>query len=128
VIVDSSGNKCRGKIIRDADKTITVDMQVSSDGHSAQVEFQEMWGMDGAGIYSQLEERMMAEEPKYYTLCASEIEVEVVYKVMHHVVICTKDDCECVVRERGPYVYRYKLAPISGKLLVNGTGVWSLAE
>ncbi|RDV81180.1 Athe_2463 domain-containing protein [Ammonifex thiophilus] len=128
LIVDSCGNKYRGSVILDPDKTVTVEMKPTADGHRAQVEFQEEWGMDGAQIHSQLEDRDMVLEPRYYTLCAWDIEVEVVYEVIHHHLVCTKSGCYCRTSVRGPYVYRYKLAPVTGKLLVNGTGVTSLAE
>ncbi|MGB9825539.1 MAG: hypothetical protein ACPLRU_02590 [Desulfofundulus sp.] len=95
----------------------TVTVRMKPDGHEAKVEFQEDWGMDGARIWSILERKMMAEKPKEYTLTAR-YTVEYGYCWTE----CDKDGCwtECATATAS--------GTVSGNLLVNGTGVNSLAE
>lgn len=107
--------------------TRTVSMDVH--GHSATVEFQEDWGMDGAKIYSMLEHRMMAEEPKYYTITADyTIKYKYKYTVSYKV---RKTDEDGNVYYETKHETKYRTRTVSGKasgrLLVNGTGVDSRA-
>ena len=95
----------------------TVTVPMNPNGHEATVEFQEDWAMDGAGIYCLLEDRMMAEYPKEYTLTARyTVEYEYCWTE------CDEDSCwtECATASTS--------GTVSGNLLVNGTGVDSLAE
>ncbi|WP_027365742.1 hypothetical protein [Desulfotruncus alcoholivorax] len=99
-------------------KTITMN----PNGHVAKVEFQEDWAMDGAKIYSLIEKRMMAEAPKNYTITASyTVEFKYQYRVR-------KTDSNGNTH----YVTRYGTGSdsgtVTGQLLVNGTGVNSLAQ
>ncbi|MGI9951296.1 hypothetical protein V3F56_02950 [Moorellaceae bacterium AZ2] len=96
--------------------TVTVAMEPRE--HEAVVEFQEDWAMDGAQIYSILEDRMMAVEPKYYTITVR-YTIEYEYR-------WTERDSEghsYTRTARGT-----TSGTVSGQLLVNGTGVWSLAQ
>ncbi|MGI9951300.1 hypothetical protein V3F56_02970 [Moorellaceae bacterium AZ2] len=96
--------------------TVTVAMEPRE--HEAVVEFQEDWAMDGAQIYSILEDRMMAVEPRYYSITAR-YTIEYEYR-------WTERDSEghsYTRTARGT-----TSGTVSGQLLVNGTGVWSLAE
>jgi hypothetical protein len=99
--------------------TRTIPMKVSADKKSATVEFQEDWALDGAPVYCLLEGRLMAETPRYYTITAS-YTVRYTYKY-----------------RSGTYpdgTPKYSTATkttsgtITGKLLVNGTGVDSRAQ
>ncbi|AEG14449.1 hypothetical protein Desku_0849 [Desulfofundulus kuznetsovii DSM 6115] len=95
--------------------TVTVPMK--PNGHEAKVEFQEDWGMDGAKIYSILERKMMAENPKEYKLTARyTVEYEYCW------IECDEDGCwtECATATTS--------GTVSGNLLVNGTGVDSRAQ
>jgi hypothetical protein len=95
----------------------TVTVPMNPNGHEATVEFQEDWAMDGAQIWCILENKLMAENPKNYTLTARyTVEYEYCWTE------CDEDGCwtECATATAS--------GTISGNLLVNGTGVDSLAE
>lgn len=65
------------------------------------------------------------QSPQTYKLTASNIKVTVNYTVHIFHLVCTKDGCTCV-QNTSPGSYTYTLNPISGNLLVNGTGVASV--
>ncbi|MBF7082654.1 hypothetical protein IT084_06645 [Desulfallas sp. Bu1-1] len=100
----------------------TKTINMTPGGHEAKVEFQEDWAMDGAKIYSLIERRLMAEKPKNYTITAS-YTVEFKYKYREK-----KTDSE----GNTYYVTRYGTGSdsgtVTGQLLVNDTGVNSLAQ
>ncbi|MGB9846344.1 MAG: hypothetical protein ACPLRH_02450 [Desulfotomaculales bacterium] len=85
--------------------TVTVDMDASD--HEATVEFEENWSLAGAPIYD-MKTDQMAPPPTEYTITAT-YTVHYVYKYK------TEDGWE--------YRERTETKSVSGKLLVNGTGV-----
>ncbi|NSW82741.1 MAG: hypothetical protein HPY90_05610 [Syntrophothermus sp.] len=89
------------------------------NGHTATVEFKEDWAMDGANIYNMIKDEYMAVSPKYYTLTAN-------WNVWYQYQYVAGYD------ENGNPIYETGTGATSGtttgKLLVNGTGVNSLAE
>lgn len=95
--------------------TRTINM--NAHGHTATVEFQEDWAMDGAKIYSILEKKMMAEKPKYYTITA-----EYTIKYQYSWIECDEDGCWTETR------VATTSGVATGQLLVNGTGVDSRAQ
>jgi hypothetical protein len=114
--------------------TRTVSMTVQSDRRTAKVEFQEDWALDGAPVYCLLEGRMMAETPKQYTITAS-------YRLGYKYAWLERRAgyYTCYDAEGNPrtcsYTYYVRQeatgsssGTVSGKLLVNGTGVDSRAQ
>ncbi|KUK11508.1 MAG: hypothetical protein XD50_0291 [Clostridia bacterium 41_269] len=93
----------------------TIDMK--PNGHEATVEFQEDWAMDGAKIYNIITKKLMAAEPKYYTLTAN---YTVWYRYKYTVKVNGK--------RRTRYGTGTESGMVTGKLLVNGTGVDSLSQ
>lgn len=85
--------------------TVTVNMDASD--HEATVEFEENWSLAGAPIYD-MKTDQMAPPPTEYTITAT-YTVHYVYKYK------TEDGWE--------YRERTETKSVSGKLLVNGTGV-----
>lgn len=109
----------------------TRTVAMTPKGHEATVEFQEDWGMDGAGIYSLLEKRLMAEEPRYYTLTA-DYTVEFTYEWEEEVTDCSTDPTTGE-ESCGSYTITRSATDtisgtVSGRLLVNGTGVNILSQ
>lgn len=95
----------------------TKTVQMKPNGHVATVEFQEDWAMDGAKIYSIIEDKIMAEYPKSYTITA-----KYTIKYQYSWTECDEDGCWTETR------IATTTGTVSGSLLVNGTGVNSLAE
>ncbi|MGB9886829.1 MAG: Athe_2463 domain-containing protein [Moorellales bacterium] len=117
--------------------TRTVSMTVQPDRKTAKVEFQEDWALDGAPVYCLLEGRLMAETPRYYTITAR-YTVGYRYAWLErrtgYYTCCsgTGKDARCGTCSYTYYVRREATGSssgtVSGKLLVNGTGVDSRAQ
>lgn len=113
--------------------TRTVSMKVV-DKHTAKVEFREDWALDGAPVYCLLEGRLMAEEPKYYTITAR-YTVGYVYAWLERrtgsYTVCDSKG-KCTTHSYTYYVKRTAQGSdsgtVTGRLLVNGTGVDSRAQ
>lgn len=101
--------------------TITKSMDVPGSGLQSEKEatlvFQEDWGLDGAGIFSQLEGYMMAENPRYYPIT---VEYGVTYQYHYRK---RSGDRYKTVTKTDSYT-----STARESLLVNGTAVDSLAE
>lgn len=108
----------------------TVQKAMSVNGHTATVGFEQNWGMDGARIYNQITERLMAANPKNYSITAN-YTISYTYQWQERRRSCStnsegKRTCSTY------YVTRTGSGTTSGtatgNLLVNGTGVNSLAQ
>ncbi len=101
--------------------TTVESMDVPGEGLESEKEatlvFQEDWAMDGAGIYSQLEGYMMAEDPRYYPIT---VNYKVTYQYSYRK--CDEDSCWTVTKVKS-YTSTAKES-----LLVNGTAVDSRAQ
>ena len=107
-----------------ADGTLTANMTPTSDGHSLTCKFKEMWAENGTYLHDILNPSLDSwiQSPQTYILTASNIQVTVNYTVHTFHLVCSQDGCTCV-QDISPGSYTYTLNPISGNLLVNGTGV-----
>jgi hypothetical protein len=108
--------------------TTTVNM--TTGGHTSTVSFREDWALDGTGIFSQIQDRLVAETPKHYPISATySIHYTYEYKIRHR---------SCHTRSDGSRSCHtwYETKTGSGttggtataQLLVNGTGVGSYAS
>ncbi|MEG6617488.1 hypothetical protein V6C27_13830 [Peptococcaceae bacterium 1198_IL3148] len=108
----------------------TKTLNMSTGGHSSSVTFQEDWAMDGAKIYNQVTQKMMAVTPKNYPITAKyTIHYTYEYQVKHR--SCSKNS---EGKRRCKTWYETKTGSgstsgtLSGNLYVNGTGVNSRAQ
>lgn len=114
----------------------TVNM--SLNGHTAEVDFIEDWAMDGAQIYSPIEGKVMAKYPKTYSIQADyKIKYQYTYTYWKRVRTYDweqDDDGDWYKDYYYTWVQRTKTKTdsfqgnTSGDLLVNGSGVNSLAQ
>ncbi|WP_190258763.1 Ig-like domain-containing protein [Pelotomaculum schinkii] len=107
------------------DETISMDV---SGRQKATASFKELWAMDGAYILDWFTDQLINQEPKNYNITASNITVQVEYNTVTFHEVCSDDgDCVCVSQTKSGS-YMQQLSPITAQLLVNGTGVNSLAQ
>lgn len=102
--------------------TRTVNM--STGGHSSTVTIKEDWGMDGANIYSVIEETLMASKPKNYAISANyNINYTYEYQVRHRSCSGSGENRSCRTWYETKTGSGSTSGSASGTILVNGTGV-----
>jgi hypothetical protein len=107
----------------------TVTEKMTVNGNQATGTFKELWALDGAPIYDMLNNRDVG-PPKNYTITASNITVEVTYEIHRFHLECDPEpdgQCYCV-ESVSTGKQTQSINPVSAQLLVNGSGVNSLAQ
>ncbi|WP_449241489.1 CARDB domain-containing protein [Desulfoscipio gibsoniae] len=108
----------------------TVTINMTNGGHTSTVTFKQDWGMDGAKIYSQFEQKLMAAKKKPYPITATyTIKYTYEYKVKHR--SCKKTGSgkrSCHTWYETKTGTGTDSGTVTAQLLVNGTGVNSLSN